>query len=102
MSGGRRKYTREFKIDAVKRMIEDEQPQVHVAADLGISPNTLASWKRQYLEDPAYAFPGNGRQKPDDEEVTKLRKELADAKRELSFLKKAAAYFAKNGDSGTK
>jgi len=95
MSASRRRYPREFKIDAIKRVLEDGQPQAHVARDLGISVNTLAGWKRAYLEDRGQAFPGNGRQKPDDAELTQLRREVARLKRENEILKKAAAYFAR-------
>lgn len=95
MSASRRRYPREFKIDAIKRVLEDGQPQTHVARDLGISVNTLAGWKREYLEDPQNAFPGNGRQKPDDAELTRLRREVARLKRENEILEKAAAYFAR-------
>jgi transposase len=95
MSGARRRYSREFKIDAIRRIIEDGQTQQHVARDLGVSANTLAAWKREYLEDREQAFPGNGRQKPDDAELTRLRRENARLKREVEILKKAAAYFAR-------
>ena len=94
MSGSRRRYTREFKIEAIRRMVEDGQAQKTVADDLGVNVNTLAAWRRQLLADPTHAFPGNGKQKPEDAELTQLRKENAALKRELSFLKKAAAYFA--------
>ncbi len=94
MSGSRRRYTREFKIEAIRRMVEDGQAQKTVADDLGVNVNTLAAWKRQLMGDPVHAFPGNGKQAPDDTELTELRKEVASLKRELSFLKKAAAYFA--------
>jgi transposase len=95
MSVTRRRYPREFKIDAIKRVLEDGQPQSQVARDLGISINTLAGWKREYLEDTEQAFPGNGRQKPDDAEITRLRREVERLKRENEILKKAAAYFAR-------
>ena len=95
MSVTRRRYPREFKIDAIKRVLEDGQPQQHVARELGISVSTLAGWKREYLEDSGQAFPGNGRQKPDEAELTRLRRELARLKRENEILKKAAAYFAR-------
>jgi transposase len=95
MSVTRRRYPREFKVDAVRRVVEDGQPQTHVAHDLGIPVNTLAMWKRQYLADSEQAFPGNGRQKPDEAELTRLRREVARLKRENELLKKAAAYFAK-------
>src|SRR5262245_23128961 len=95
MSVTRRRYPREFKIDAIKRVLEDGQPQSQVARDLGISINTLAGWKREYLGDTEQAFPGNGRQKPEDAEITRLRREVERLKRENEILKKAAAYFAR-------
>ena len=96
MADKRKKYPREFKIEAVKRVVEDRVPQSHVARELGISINTLAGWKRAYLDDPEQTFPGNGRQKPDDAEVTQLKRRLARALEEIEILKKAAAYFAKH------
>ena len=95
MAGRRSKYPREFKINAVKRVVEDRIPQTHVARELGIPANTLAMWKREFLKDPEHSFPGNGNQKPDDAELTRLRRELAKAREEIEILKKAAAYFAK-------
>lgn len=95
MAGSRRIYSREFKIEALRRVIEDGVPAAHVARELGISPNTLSSWKREYLADTEHAFPGHGKQKPDEEELTRLQRENAKLKREIEILKKAAAYFAK-------
>jgi transposase len=92
----RKTYPREFKIEAVKRMIEDRVPQAHVARELGVSVNTLAGWKRAFLEDPEQSFPGHGKQKPDDAELTRLKRENARLKEDLEILKKAAAYFAKH------
>jgi len=96
VAGKRSKYPREFKVEAIKRVIEDRVPQAHVARELGISINTLALWKREYLKDPEHSFPGNGKQKPDDAELTRLKRELARAREEIEILKKAAAYFAKH------
>lgn len=96
MAVKRKTYPREFKIEAVKRMIEDRVPQAHVARELGVSVNTLAGWKRAFLEDPEQSFPGHGKQKPDDAELTRLKRENARLKEDLEILKKAAAYFAKH------
>jgi len=95
MGKTRRTYTREFKIEALRRVIEDGIPQTRVAEELGVSANTLWAWKRDFLADTDNAFPGQGKQKPDDEELTQLRRENAKLKREMEILKKAAAYFAK-------
>jgi transposase len=67
-----------------------------VARELGIPANTLAVWKRDYLKDPEHSFPGNGKQKPDDAELTRLKRELAKAREDIEILKKAAAFFAKH------
>ena len=96
MPDKRNKYPREFKIEAVKRVVEDRVPQAHVARELGIPANTLAVWKRDYLKDPEHSFPGNGKQKPDDAELTRLKRELAKAREDIEVLKKAAAFFAKH------
>jgi transposase len=53
-------------------------------------------WRREFLKDPEYSFPGNGRQKPDEAEFTRLKRENARLKEELEILKKAAAYFVKH------
>lgn len=95
MADKRKKYPREFKVEAIKRVVEDRVPQAHVARELGIPVNTLAVWKREFLKDPDQSFPGNGKQKPDDAEVTRLKRALAQAREEIEILKKAAAYFAK-------
>jgi len=95
MTRSRRQYPREFKVEAVRRVVEDGVPQTHVAKELGISANTLSAWKRQFDKDSDHAFPGHGKQTPADEELTKLRRENARLKREVEILKKAAAYFAK-------
>lgn len=49
---------------------------------------------REHRADPTHAFPGNGQQKPEDTEITQLRREVARLKMERDILKKAAAYFA--------
>jgi transposase len=53
-------------------------------------------WKREYLEDIEEAFPGKGRMKPEEEEMRKLKKTLADVTEERDILKKALAIFSKH------
>jgi transposase len=55
----------------------------------------LQGWVRAHGDDPAHAFPGEGQQKPEVAEVTRLRREVARLKMERDILKKAPAYFAK-------
>ena len=65
------------------------------ARDLDLSITLLRKWVRQFAADPKDAFPGLGQQKPDDAELTQLRREVVRLKMERDLLKKAAAYFAK-------
>jgi len=91
----RRKYDREFKVEAVKLVTERGTSIAEAARNLGIHENLLRTWKKRYLEDTKDSFPGKGHLKPQDEQVWRLRKELADAKQERDILKKALAIFSK-------
>ena len=91
----RRKYDRAFKLEAVKLVTERKTPLAEAARNLGIHENLLRKWKNQYLEDTADSFPGKGRLKPQDEEMRRLRKQLADVEEERDILKKALAIFSK-------
>ena len=101
MSKVRKKYTKEFKLEAVRMVLERERPVCEIAEGLGINETMLHQWKRKYLDDGELSFPGNGNRQPGEdleEEVHRLRKELAEVKRDREILKKAAAYFAKQQD----
>lgn len=89
----RRKYTTEYKLQAVELTSEPGVSISQVAKELGINDNVLRRWRKQYLEDPANAFPGKG--SPRDKEMSDLKRELARVKKERDFLREAAAYFAK-------
>jgi transposase len=91
----RRIHSREFKVQAVKLVRERGVTMVQAARDLDLSVTLLRKWVRQFAADPKDAFPGLGQQKPDDAELTQLRREVARLKTERDILKKAAAYFAK-------
>jgi transposase len=91
----RRKFGREFKIEAV-RLIKDRGVSVAQAArDLDVHENVLRKWIREFAADPAQAFPGHGQMKPEQLEIDRLRREVAKLKAERDILKKAAAYFAR-------
>jgi transposase len=98
MSKPRRRYAREFKIEAVKLVTEGGLTIQQVARDLDIHPNTLSKWRRQFASDPKGAFPGKGHQSPDEEEIRRLKRELARVKQERDILKKAVGYFANDPD----
>ena len=95
----RRKFTREFKLEAFRLVGEGDQPLAEVARELGIRADILRRWleeaaSRTGLED-GTLFPGNGRQEGPEAEIRRLRRELELVRQERDFLKKAAAYFAK-------
>jgi transposase len=92
---GRRSFTREFKLEAVKLITERGMTVAQAAKDLGIGANVVGRWVRETAVHKVQAFPGRGQMKPDDAEVARLRKELARTKAERDILKKAIAFFAK-------
>jgi len=91
----RRSYDSEFKREAVKLVLEGGRVASEVAKGLGISDNVIYRWIKQYREDPENAFPGKGKLKPEDEELRRLRRELADVKEERDILKKVVNIFSK-------
>jgi transposase len=92
----RKTYDKEFKISAVKLVLDSGRTASQIAEDLGISGNTLLNWKKKYLEDAKNAFPGKGKLKPEDEELRKRDREIATLKMERDILKKAIAFFARD------
>ena len=91
----RRKYDRQFKIEAVRLVTEEGRKAAEVARDLGIHVNLIYLWKKQLAEDPNEAFPGLGNLKSSDAELRKLQRKLADVEEERDILKKALAIFSK-------
>jgi transposase len=94
MAGQRRKFSREFKVEAVRR-VESGEPTAEVARALGIHPNMLGGWVRQLRANEKEAFRGNGKLTSRDEEIRRLKRQLVEVTDERDILKKAAAYFAK-------
>ena len=91
----RRKFTRECKLEAVKLIKDRGVSYARAADDLGVHPTQLREWVKKFADDPQHAFPGQGQMKPEQQEITRLRREVAKLKAERDILKKAAAYFAK-------
>jgi transposase len=92
----RRKFSREFKLEAVKLVLERGVSAAQAARDLDVHANVLRKWIREAEGDPGSAFPGHGNLRPEQQEIERLRRELARMKAERDILKKAAAYFAKD------
>ena len=92
--GSRRRFTREFKQEAVHLVTQRGVTVAQAARDLGVHATVLRKWVLELAADPVHAFPGEGQQKPEQAELTRLRREVAKLKMERDILKKAAAYFA--------
>ena len=91
----RRKFIRDFKLEAV-RLIRDRGVSVALASvDLDMHYSQLPDCVEKFLDDPQHAFPGTGQMKPEQLEIAQLKREVAKLKAERDILKKAAAYFAK-------
>lgn len=91
-----KRYSAEFKREAVRLLESGDKTATDVAVDLGIRRNQLYKWQRSLRKTGPSAFPGSGRKPADQEsEVARLKRELARVTEERDILKKAAAYFAR-------
>ena len=90
----RRKYSAEFKREAIALTRQPGVSCRQIALDIGINPNLLSRWKRESEQNGSEkAFRGSGN--PRDEELARLKRELAKVKQERDFLREAATFFAK-------
>lgn len=91
------RYTKEFKVEAVRLLDSGDKPASAIAMELGIKRTMLYRWRDQLRKKGESAFSGGGRPSNDQlSEIAKLKKELKEVKEERDILKKAAAYFAKD------
>lgn len=93
---GRRVFSREFKLEAVKQIIDRGVPAVQVARDIEVHLTLVNRWVREHREDTAQAFPGRGQMRPAEADVVRLQRELRRVTAERDILKKALGYFAKD------
>ena len=88
-----KRYSAEFKREAILRATEEGKTDKAVCDELGISTRQFRRWRDELELLGGEAFPGKGRTR--DQELVDLKRELAQVKKERDFLKEAAAYFAK-------
>ena len=93
--GKRQRFTKEFKLEAVRLLKQSGRPGVEIARELGIRRNQLYKWAGQLEQKADNAFPGSGRQSGASAEITRLRRENECLREERDILKKVAAYFAR-------
>jgi transposase len=85
---GRRKYTREFKLEAVRLYESSGKPMRVIEQELG-------KWVQEYRQDEARAFPGKGRLPAEEAELQRLRRENEVLRQERDILKKVVSIFSK-------
>ena len=95
MARQRRSFTREFKIEAVRRVTEQGKSLAEVARDLDLSESLLRGWKTALAADGASAFPGHGNPPALEEELRRLGAENKRLLMDRDVLKKATAFFAR-------
>ena len=91
----RQRFTREFKIEAVRLANESGKLVTDIARDLGISVQLLYKWQEDVAKLGETAFPGHGHGKKQDDELSKLRRENVQLREERDILKKTVIFFAK-------
>ncbi len=96
----RKKYSPEFKRVAVERVRRSETRCRQIAMAIGVGPNVLTRWVREAEAVGKKVFSGTG--SPRDEELVRLKRELARVTKERDFSRDAAAYFAMASSNGTR
>ncbi|MGH8710199.1 MAG: transposase [Burkholderiales bacterium] len=88
------RYSREFKLEAVRLAAIGERPKAQIARELGIRVNQLRKWRLEFEREELTGAPLK-RGHPVDDDLGRLRRENAKLKEENEILKKAAIYFAR-------
>jgi transposase len=88
-----KRYDREFKLGAVKLVLEQGKSFSEVAVNLGITEPSIRQWVKDYQKDKEAAFPGSGKLSPQDEEIRRLKEELRVTRMERDLLKKTMSCF---------
>ena len=89
----RRKFSAEFKREAVELTRTQSASVSQVARDIGVNANVLTRWRRELIQAKGKVFTGAG--VPRDQEIATLKRDLVRVKKERDFLRDAAAFFAK-------
>jgi transposase len=91
----RRRYDKEFKLETIQ-LLKSSGKKAHVIEkELGIGQGLISHWLREFENDPANAFRGNGNMTPKDRELADLRRENEILRQERDILKKAISIFSK-------
>jgi len=86
MGLSRRKFRKEFKLAAVRRL-EQGASVAEVVRAMEVNPNVLHRWRREFREAPGNVFPGNGKQRWSEGRVAELERKIGQQALEIDFLK---------------
>ena len=90
----RKKYSKEFKLDAVSLVADQGYTRSEAGRSLGINPGLLGRWVTEHQSADDQAFRGNGKMAPEQEENRKLKVRIKQLEMEKEILKKATVFFA--------
>ncbi len=91
----RKKYPKEFKLDAISLVLDQGYSRREAARSLDINANMLGRWIKEQQADDGRAFRGNGMLTPEQEEIRNLKAQVRKLQMEKDILKKATVFFAK-------
>jgi transposase len=94
MTETRKRYSKEFKLDAISLVVDQGFTRKEAAASLDINAQMLGRWIKESKDEDGQVFRGNGKLTPEQEEIKRLRTENQKLKAERDILKKATAFFA--------
>ena len=95
MTIGRKVYSKEFKLEAIKMVLDQGINSTEVGRQLGVDGSSVRNWIKIYSDKKDESFPGSGKLSPNDQEIKRLKDELKTLKMERYFLKKTAMFFAR-------
>lgn len=98
MSVKRKKYSKQFKMDAIQMFENGEKAMSQVERELGITGGLLGKWRDELLQakDQANAFPGNGNLPDSEVRLRQLERENAQLRQEKEILKKVLGIYSKD------
>ena len=91
----KRRFTKEFKLDACKLALSSDKSKAEIARNLGIKANVLYNWLNKYKDEGPNCFESDRVVTDSEAELSRLRAELSETKMERDILKKALAIFSK-------
>jgi len=84
----RKKYSKEFKLDAIALVVEQNYSQAEASRNLGVNPNMLGRWIKEADNEDGHAFRGNGKLTPEQAEIRHLEAQVKRLEMEREILKK--------------